>query len=149
MNKKIYLTCLTALLASSIAQAENKEESYTEISTVKDGDVVEKSVKTETVNDPKGLGNKTWSNDKASAKYNKNGEVEVTSEHKSVDEHGTAHKGTTKSETEVKSDGKIVTTTTDTSVTDPKGLMNKKSVTTEKKVEEKPDGTIDISVKTK
>ncbi len=141
MKKLHVAVCALALLATQHAFAENSEKVHTETTYEKDGKGIERTAKTERTSDPKGLGNKSWSEDSVKAKMKMDGESSETAKHRSVDAAGTAHKVDESVERDVDADGSVETTSEKKIVTDPKGLMNKSKSKVERTVEEHADGT--------
>lgn len=99
--------------------------------------------------DPKGLGNKTWTQTESSAISDKKGNIEKTYDRRSVDTSGTEHATTEKVKTRVNSDGSTETSVAREVAHDPKGLMNKKVEKTEETIKREADGTVSKSVESK
>lgn len=105
--------------------------------------------KTSESTDPKGLMNKKTGKVEVTEKTGKNGEYERDTYSRSVDSAGTKHVKKTQAERDVRSDGTMKETVTEKRINDPKGLMNKETVKTEKIVEENVDGTTTTHVEKK
>jgi|GEM_PF-3261569 len=104
------------------------------------------TTKTESVSDPKGLGNKTWKKNETTVVADKKGNVEKEVSKQSIDAAGTARRITEEADIDVDSDGRSKTIISREVVTDPKGLGNQTVAKTEETVRRAADGTVSKSV---
>jgi hypothetical protein len=103
--------------------------------------------KTET--DPKGLGNKSYSESKTKSEADARGNYTGKIDTDSVDAAGTKHRLTVEEKTKMNDDGSAKTTVNSKRVTDPKGMMNKSVAETEEVVKKDATGTIESTDVTK
>lgn len=97
----------------------------------KDGEVIG-TIKTDTKTNPKGLLNETWKQEEATNKINPDGSAELNARTKGIDEAGTAVDSKLKTVSKIKEDGSTRTTSNLTTTVDPKGMMNKSVLETNK-----------------
>lgn len=153
------LTLALLLAVTPSAFAENKAESHTEttdsagtkIKTEKSHEAStgwtgtqKAEMEEETTRDPKGMFNKTTESSKTEVKAKTGGDRVETTESK--DAAGTKQKVTKETDVDNNWGGGTTTTTTTKKVTDPKGLMNKKTVEMEETVKRNADGTAATTV---
>ena len=94
---------------------------------------VDKTVKTETVTDPKGLLNKEKDVSETKIDEKERGGYKQTTIRKSKDADGTNITFKTVTDVDVDSSGNVTTTATTTKTVDPKGLMNETTTKTKTK----------------
>jgi hypothetical protein len=85
---------------------------------------VDKTVKKETVNDPKGMMNKTEENSETRIEEKDNGGYKQTTTRKHKDANGTSTTYKTVTDVNVNAAGNVTSTATTEKTVDPKGLMN-------------------------
>jgi len=103
--------------------------------------------KSETVQDPKGLMNKSWSEHETELRRDAAGNYEKDIAARSVDAAGTSHTVDEEIKRKVAANGASTTIVNKTITTDPKGLMNKHTTEVEEVTKRHADGTVTKSVK--
>ena len=146
-NMIALLAATTALSLTSAAYAADETvksktttNDGTVISSEKSTDVdvdsnglVDKTVKSETTTDAKGLMNKKVDNSKTEFKEKKNGGYEQTTTAKHTDAEGTNVILKTTTDVDVDDSGNVTTAAKTEKTVDPKGLMNSKTASTKTK----------------
>lgn len=99
------------------------------------------------VTDPKGLGNKTWSDQKVTSKTDARGNLNREISGKAVDSQGTSHSVDIEREVKVRPDGSTKTTVSEERVENPKGLMNQSKTDIETTVAKDAKGNVVKTIK--
>lgn len=105
-----------------------KTENKVDVSVDSEGKV-DKSVKAESTTDPKGLMNKKQDTSESKIEEKERGGYKQVTTRKHTDAEGTNTTFKTTTDVDVDSSGNVKTTATTEKVTDPKGLLNQKTVT--------------------
>ncbi len=105
---------------------KHTSESKVDVDVDSDGKI-DKTVKTESVTDPKGLMNKETDTAKTEIKEKERGGYVQTTVSKSTDADGTNVTIKATTDVDVDADGNVTTTAKSEKTVDPKGLMNKKT----------------------
>jgi hypothetical protein len=95
-----------------------------------------------TTTDPKGLGNKTWSQRKVKTTEGADGSYDRKADSVSVDASGTTHSKSIERDVKVNSDGSGKTTYKEKVVRDPKGFMNRSVEESEKTIKKDAHGNV-------
>jgi hypothetical protein len=111
-----------------------------DVNIAKDGQVTG-TLKTDTRTNPKGLLNETWKQEEARNEIHPDGTAKLDAHSKSVDKEGTSVDSKLKTVSKVNADGTTRTTSNLTTTVDPKGMLNKSVLETNKVVDSKTDGS--------
>lgn len=111
---------------------KHKSEAKVDVDVDSDGKT-DKTVKSESSSDPKGLWNKKTNTSKTEVEDKERGGYKATTKNEHADRDGTSHKTEKKTDVDVDSDGDVTTTTTTEKTSNPKGLMNETTTKTKTK----------------
>jgi hypothetical protein len=105
------------------------------------------SARVETVQDPKGLGNKSWAKGESNTVTDAHGNVTRDTEGRAVNADGTMHNTDETVKSSRNADGSSEMKLSKKEVIDPKGLMNRQTVKTEEIVKHAANGAESRTVK--
>lgn len=140
----------SSAVTETVSETGTKEKIKTveKVDISPDGHVVG-TVKTDTITNPKGLMNETYKQEEAKNKINPDGSAELDAHSKSVDKTGTAVDSTLKTVSKINEDGTTRTTSNLKTTIDPKGMLNKQVIETNKVTDSAKDGAATTFVEKK